>query len=386
MNSFAKFLLKIYASFVIKNQKYLIFESGDSFKDNAFALYQYIKEHYPQYKRKYLVPKKEMKKLAAIAGVSKKEMLNPKNKLALYRYSLKSKAIFFSYINYWKKLKLTNKTDLVYTAHSEFPVKDCTKFYDYVLGPQENKIFISSRTEFAKELFIRKYPLMLNHNFEILGAPRNDLYFKYNVDKNEVLRKLGFENPDGMKIIISMTTFRHEPARGLNYFKEEFPIQLNEEDLDKINSILKENNEVLLIKLHHVQNGVVTPANKDFIKFINDEDIVRLGLSLQSLYTISDVMITDYSTAYLGFLIFDRKIIFVVADRDKYDFERGFTMENIEDYMPGEKVLTKEELLKAFENLNKDDGYKDARNDIRLKLVGDYKDQNCKSYTDRFLK
>lgn len=386
MNSFAKFLLKIYASFVIKNQKYLIFESGDSFKDNAFALYQYIKEHYPQYKRKYLVPKKEMKKLAAIAGVSKKEMLNPKNKLALYRYSLKSKAIFFSYINYWKKLKLTNKTDLVYTAHSEFPVKDCTKFYDYVLGPQENKIFISSRTEFAKELFIRKYPIMLNHNFEILGAPRNDLYFKYNVDKNEVLRKLGFENPDGMKIIISMTTFRHEPARGLNYFKEEFPIQLNEEDLDKINSILKENNEVLLIKLHHVQNGVVTPANKDFIKFINDEDIVRLGLSLQSLYTISDVMITDYSTAYLGFLIFDRKIIFVVADRDKYDFERGFTMENIEDYMPGEKVLTKEELLKAFENLNKDDGYKDARNDIRLKLVGDYKDQNCKSYTDRFLK
>ena len=63
MNPVAKFLLKMYSLFVIKNQKYIIFESGRSFNDNAYALYQYVKKNFPEYKRKYLVTSKEMKAL-----------------------------------------------------------------------------------------------------------------------------------------------------------------------------------------------------------------------------------------------------------------------------------------------------------------------------------
>lgn len=382
MNPVAKFLLKMYSLFVIKNQKYIIFESGRSFNDNAYALYQYVKKNFPEYKRKYLVTSKEMKALGDKAGVDKKEMLLVSKKLSLYRYSLKSKAIFFSYINYWKKLKLTDKTKLVYTTHGEFPLKDCTKFYEYLCEPQQNKMDIATRTEYTKEILERKYPILSNHNLVVLGMPRSDALFNCNINKNEILEKLNAQKD--LKIIISMTTFRSENER-VSYFDHEFPISLNNEDLDKINEVLKQNNELLLIKLHPTQENNLVPENKENIKFITNKEIVELGLTIQTLYSICDAMITDYSTAYLGYLSLDRKIVFITTDKEKYTADRGWTVENVEEIMPGIKINTKEELINVLKNLEKEDEYKENRQAIKLKLVGDYKDQNCKSFTDKYL-
>ena len=327
-----------------------------------------------------------MKRSGKVAGVPRKEMVSEKNKIALYRYSLKSKVIFFSYINYWTKLKLTDKTKIVFTSHGEFPLKDCTKYYDYLCGPQENKIIIATRTETTKKLLLKHYPIMANHYLEILGMPRSDTFYNCNVDKEEVLRKIGVEDYKDKKIIINMTTFRHEHDQGLDYFEDEYPIKLKNEDLDEINEVLRENNEILLIKMHPSQDGVKMPENKDCIRFMTNNDIVRLGLTIQSLYSICDAMITDYSTSFLGFLTLDRKIIFLVTDKEKYTTDRGWTVDNVEDFMPGEKITTKEELIDVFKNLSREDKYKDFRHEIKNKIVGDYKDQNCKSFTDKFLK
>ena len=387
MSKIEKLFLKIYASFVKKEQTYLIFESADSFFDNAYALYLYIKKNFPEYKLLYVTASKEQEKSGPSHGVSKKEMINCRKKLKLYRYSLKAKCIFFSYENYWRKLKLQPETRVVYTAHGEFPVKDCTKYYNFLFGePQENKLDIIVRTEYAKQIIDKKYPIFSKHNEVIAGMPRSDEMFHADLDKKFFLEKLGVKEFKDQSLIVSMTTFRHQDARGLSYFEEEFPINLNNEELAKLNDILCKNNQILLIKLHHCQDGVIIPPNMDNIYFVSNKFLVDLNISNNILYTICDSLITDYSSAYLSFLDLDRKVGFVLIDQDKYTSSRGYTLDNVEDMMPGDKMRTKEDLYKFFDDLaSKNDPYKEQRRDVKLKFTGDYKDQNCKSYTDIYL-
>lgn len=384
MNGIAKAFLKIYSSFIKKTNNYVIFESSNDFFDNGYALYQYVKEHYPQYKIKYIVTSKKMMQSGQYRGISKKEMLKSSNKLTLYKYSLKAKAIFINYLNYWKKFKLPETTKLVFLTHGEFPLKDCSEYYDYMFGDQENKITILTRTEFTKKTLLDVYPPMRNHSMEILGMPRNDIMFHSNINKESVLKSFGLKEYKNQDVILSMTTFRNKNVDKDNYFEKEFPINLTNNDLEKLNELLKQNNQVLLIKLHPKQENVIKPTNLDNILFITNKNIIQNNTTTGELYTICSALLTDYSTSYLGFLNLDRRIGFILSDKDKYSKDRGWTIPNVEEYMPGEKLYTKEDLFAFFQHSDSEQ-YKKDRQRIRELLTGNYKDQNCKLIAEKFL-
>ena len=384
MGKLVKGLLKIYSKFVRKTNNYILFESSNDFSDNAFALYEYIKKNYPQYKLKYLVIDKNMKQLGKYKNVPQKEMLNVKNKIKLYRYSLKSKAIFFTYINYWKKLKLSESTKLVYLTHGEFPLKDCTDFYNYLCGEQENKLILSTRTEFTKKILSERYPILKNCDLELFGMPRNDVMFHPLINKEQILKSLGLKDYKEQKVILSMTTFRKEHDEGVSYFDKEFPIHLTEKDLEELDNKLKANNQVLIIKLHPVQDRILQPTNLDNILFITNKLLSENKTTINEFYAICDSLLTDYSTSYLGFLNLDRPVGFILLDKESYSKNRGLTIPNIEDYMPGVKIYSKEDFFHYFDNLNKDT-FKEEREKVRLLLTGNYGDKNCEIYAKRFL-
>ena len=387
MKKIFKFFLKIYSLFIKKSNDYIIFESAREFFDNPYALYLYIKKNFPQYKLKYIVTTKEMKKTAKIRGVDKKELLNVNNKLALYRYSLKAKLIVFSYTNYWKNLKLSPINKIVYAAHSEFPVKYCGNYYDFILKDSDNIVDVSFRTEHTKRVMHQIYPIFNKHNSVILGMPRSDVMFHSKIQKEEFLKSLGVENASDKTIILSMTTFRHEHVQNLDYFTQEFPICMSKNEVEEFDKKLGENNELFLIKLHHSQDGVIVTNEYKNIKFINNEDLALLDLSSHDLYSVADCLISDYSTSYLGFLSLDRKVGFILTDKEQYTKDRGYTLENWEDMLPGEKMYTKDDLYAFLKEIkNPEDKYKEARRKVKLDYTGDYKDQNCKSYTDYYLK
>ena len=386
MNKLLKFLLKVYASFIKKEKSYILFESAYNFYDNSFELYKYIKANYPEYKLKYLVTTKEMKKSVPKNNVSKDELLNANNKLKLYKYSLKSKVIFFSHVNYWKKLKVQDSTRIVYLNHGEFPIKDCKEYYDFLFDDQENKIDIVMGTKHIDEVLSKKYPVLNNHPHVIIGAPRNDEMFNPNVSKNEFLTKLGAKSDKNTQLIVSMTTFRHRNEKGLDYFKDEFPIALNEADLKELNNKLINNNQILLIKLHHSQSGVNMPNNLSNIYFLNNKGLEDLNITISALYGITDSLLTDYSSAYLSYLNLDRPVGFLLADKSSYDKSQGYTIDDIESIMPGEKMYTKEEFYSFFDTLKEGkDKYSKDRNKISLLYSGDYHTNNCKSVTDPYL-
>ena len=384
MNAIEKVLFSSVRATTKKEDNYIIFESSDYFYDNSYELFKYVRENYKQYKLKYVVTNKAQRAFGKKIGLKDSDMISHKDKASLYKYALKSKVIFFSYDNYWKKMKLNPGTKLVNLGHGEFPIKNCSKYYDYILGPQENKVDFIIGGEKAKEILEEVYPHFKVHDLVINGFPRNDEIFKNSCKKEEFLKDLGIK--EDLDIVISMCTFRNEHKEGAKFFEEEFPINLSDKDLKELNDLLKENNELLLIKIHHCQTGTKIPENLSNIKFIENEYLLEKGISNSVLYSFSSAMLTDYSSAFYAFLLLNRKIGFIAVDKGKYEANRGFTVKEVDPLLPGQKIWNKEELFDFFKNLKKEDKFAKEREEIRKGFVGDHYYDNCKAICEYYLK
>ena len=65
-------------------------------------------------------------------------------------------------------------------------------------------------------------------------------------------------------------------------------------------------------------------------------DLARAGTTLYGLLGASRGLITDYSSVWVDYLLADRPIAFVAADRDDYD--RALYPPDVLDWVPGEVV------------------------------------------------
>lgn len=94
-------------------------------------------------------------------------------------------------------------------------------------------------------------------------------------------------------------------------------------------------------------------ANKEFV-------------DLYEVLSATDILITDYSSVYFDYLLLDKPIIFATPDLKEYQEERGFCLEPFEEWTPGPKVVTQEQLQSAIRNCNKEkDQYYQARRKVR---------------------
>lgn len=62
-----------------------------------------------------------------------------------------------------------------------------------------------------------------------------------------------------------------------------------------------------------------------------------------------DVLVTDYSSIYMDFLLLDRPIIFNPVDLEEYEAQRGFLLDYA-DHTPGPKTRTETDFLSALED------------------------------------
>ncbi|MBZ5737657.1 CDP-glycerol glycerophosphotransferase family protein [Nocardioides mangrovi] len=69
---------------------------------------------------------------------------------------------------------------------------------------------------------------------------------------------------------------------------------------------------------------------------IDDDDLARVGVGLYPLLGSSAGLVTDYSSAWVDYLLVDRPIAFLVPDRSTYD--RELLPADVLDWAPGEVV------------------------------------------------
>jgi CDP-glycerol glycerophosphotransferase len=174
------------------------------------------------------------------------------------------------------------------------------------------------------------------------GYPRNDLLHGPDAAKTaaEVRARLGL--PPGKRVVLYAPTWRDNQvyANGKRY---RFDMRL---DLEQAWKALGDD-YVFLIRGHHqMADDAPSGMRPDFA--IN----VTAYPDIAELYLVSDVLLTDYSSAMFDFAVTGRPMVFFTYDLAEYrDKLRGFYFD-FEAQAPGPLLATSAEVVSALEDID----------------------------------
>ena len=210
-----------------------------------------------------------------------------------------------------------------------------------------NHNYVVSTSETFSNIYKRAFRLEEAHILNI-GQPRNDCFFDGSIIRTN------YANKEYRRLITYMPTMR-------NMGKDE--INLNKlMDLSRIDTLCRENNALFLIKKHFCHRSETTDLNG----CTNIIDMTTTSIDTQELLFNTDILITDYSSCFIDYMLLDRQILFYAYDLEDYlskDREMYFSYDSV---TPGVKALNFEQL---FEQLKKslNGNYQIDDNYIRIK-------------------
>ena len=172
------------------------------------------------------------------------------------------------------------------------------------------------------------------------GVPAERVLVTGNPRTDQLTRRLDGDRLRGLGIsgsfVVWMPTFRRVRAVGavrVRHRTDATPVDDGPAELAALLDGLRERNIQLVVKPHPLdadrrrRPGLVT---------VDDEDLVRAGVSLYELLGASSGLVTDYSSVWVDYLLLDRPVAFLVPDRSSYD--RALFPADVLDWVPGEVV------------------------------------------------
>jgi len=182
-----------------------------------------------------------------------------------------------------------------------------------------------------------------------------DMFKKYGFPRFDRIKKLAEDNtnsrlPKEVKDIVSSPedhyNILYAPTHKDGIYETTlFPFENHNKD--KLYEYLEENNIRIFIRMHPNEEG-----NGIEEEYINGESILdggnNLFYSAAELMPYFDALITDYSSIYLDYVLFDNPIIFVQDNITEYKNIRGFAFD-YNKYWPGAKITTEDELFAVID-------------------------------------
>lgn len=204
-------------------------------------------------------------------------------------------------------------------------------------GPIDKNTIRCAQSEFDRDIFARVFHADVN-SFLLSDLPRNDELLTYGEERLHSIRK-SFGIDDGKKIILYTPTYREylinknseiyiAPPLNLYKWEKEFGEQY-----------------VLLIRAHYAVSKALDIKENNFVKNVSSYS------SINDLYAISDIMITDYSSTYFDFSILERPMICFAYDKEEYEEKRGLYL-NLEKDLPCKVCRNEDEVIFEIKNMN----------------------------------
>lgn len=206
----------------------------------------------------------------------------------------------------------------------------------------------------------------------VLGYPRNDYFFKDKDYRNQFFESLKIKKD--CKLILWMPTFRgcHNDTLSTESLKNTtgLPILYSEKYLQRFDNFLRLHNFKVLLKVHHLQSNLpIYQRHFNNIIVLKDENICNLGLQLYQVVSLSDLLITDYSSIFVDYLLLNKPMVFTFDDYEEYKAGRGFLVDNYPDYCPGHHVYNYKQFTDAIVEAIEEDPYKEIRNIIKKEMI-----------------
>lgn len=374
------FLLPIYwLSFLIpRNRKIWVFGStfGKRFADN------------PKYFYLYLCQRNEIKAVWISKDKELVKMLKENKKVAFYLYSLKgvwyslrakvylfdnySKDISFFLsggaikVNMWhgiplKKINMDNKFDLVRHPISKFAK---LKWVLRRMSDEKPSHYILTTSKFMIPIFSSAFK---TNNVLVCGYPRTDI-FKFNNYNNLSLKEETLIYKEivkyQLKKVLYMPTFRKSESEIFNLI-----------NFDELQNFLNKENIIFCVKLH--PKSIVENKWKKIANTYKNIILIDSSFDPYPFLNITDILITDYSSVYFDYLVKNKPIIFFNYDYQEYINNSRELYFDYNEYTPGIKVQTMDELLKA---LIEEDIYDNQRKKIEQLVFEDINNASERLY------
>lgn len=237
----------------------------------------------------------------------------------------------------FKKIGLVEKTSDVSAKYNQLDLEHLYSGYDMV---------ITTSPFYAREVF---EPSFRTDSVEVLGYPRNDALLRtpskesmINCDMN-VFNAAGASRRD-RKIILWTPTFRDQvgsPVAGIDFMR--------------LHDFLDREKMHLVIK-GHKGSEVNAASELPYLSFYEKT------CDVYPFMRLVDVMVTDYSSIYMDFLLLDRPVVFYCPDYDEYvTYNREFQFP-YDEMTPGPKCRTQDEFEAALKRAAYgDDGFGEER-------------------------
>lgn len=215
----------------------------------------------------------------------------------------------------------------------------------------------------------------------VTGYAKQDWLFHPNQEDRD---KLHIPRTD--KYIFWLPTFRSTESKlgQLNEYElaseTGLPIINTREKLEQVDELLRQENIVLLIKLHPFQDRASVHCEKcTNMILIENEDLTEKDIPINRLLGMADALISDYSSAAVDYMVLDRPIAFMLEDVEEYEKSRGFVFENIGDWLPGKKIFSFEEVCEFIREIAEgQDTTQQIRRELIKKMHGFADDNNCR--------
>jgi len=198
----------------------------------------------------------------------------------------------------------------------------------------------------------------------VAGEPRHDKI--YTPDKGLMQERFGNKIEESKNILYAPTW---RPDGGLKLFP------FDDIDWDDFTRFLEENNINIFLRMHpSFQEDLRGYTQKTKHIKVLDNNVVE---DISDVLGFFDLLITDYSSIHISFLLLDKPVMFLPYDFQEYDRQMGF-VEEYDMLTPGPKPKT----LKVFQNelvlLITDDEYYKTQRDEASRFFNDLHYDNCK--------
>lgn len=167
-----------------------------------------------------------------------------------------------------------------------------------------------------------------------LGSARTDRFFRHS-DRAKMRAEFDEKYPEcrGKKLVLYAPTFRDDPTRDREIMRNF--------DIRRFSTLLSDE-YALLIRLHPQVHADAVRAGEGAVDMTAYPDVGELC-------ELCDVLITDYSSICMDFVLLKKPCLFYAFDLEEYESERSFFFD-YESYVPGKTVKSFDELLDTLKN------------------------------------
>ncbi len=178
----------------------------------------------------------------------------------------------------------------------------------------------------------------------LVGQPRNDILLSADPPPPALKPSLASAPPFERAVLYAPTFRKNAEVRF-------FPF--DDFDPTALHALLERYQAVLLLRRHAVDRSDTGRWTSDRILEYGSD----VCLDVNDILREVDVVITDYSSIYMDFLLLDRPIVFVPYDLERYREVPGLMVDDYDYWAPGEKARTFGEFIDALRDAFEDPGH-----------------------------